>query len=53
MSKYVKSLLDGLHRANGTYVAHDENVATTFKAGSDSGQLPQGTGNLFKKWDNQ
>lgn len=53
MSKYAKSLLDGLHRANGTYVAHDEDVATTFKAGSDSGQLPPGTGNLFRKWDNQ
>jgi hypothetical protein len=53
MSIYMQSLLDGLHKANGTYVAHEEDAAGTFKSGSSSGELPPGTGTLFQKRGNQ
>jgi hypothetical protein len=53
MSNYARSLLDGLHKANGTYVTDEEDAAGTFKFGSNSGELPPGTGTLFQKRDNQ
>jgi hypothetical protein len=53
MSKYAQSLLDGLQKANGTYVSHDEGTAAVFKRDSSSGELPPGTGTLFEKRDSK
>lgn len=41
MQQYAQGYIDKLRQANGTYVPHDQDVAASLSAGSD-------TGNLFK-----
>jgi hypothetical protein len=53
LQQYAQSLLDGLHKANGTYVTRDEDTAGLFGTSTNSDQPPTGTGDLFTKRGNQ